>query len=304
MASAWGYTVVTTPQRSQQYSFSMSVGENGITFVDAIMQSSTSTSSSSSTSSTTSTTSSTSTTTTTSTTSTTTSTLQAGSNRNYFIMDNGAYLHNLTVSMLLTNQLSGVSAGSYGGNWSLQLNAYSPNGFGAAITQFVISYSTGVMFADIESYASNDAFLGSIALPSTNIASSALTAGTQVSITALTDSTGAVVGVSFSVVASDGNLLWTVSSRVTSYPFVQAPIVGFEVILVGYGGGSQSIATFTQANGVFLFKSATPLFWTATFPGNFSWVQYKNIGSSEKSNLVYWIPQQEMSNVIAQSFAK
>jgi hypothetical protein len=312
MASAWGYSLVTAPQVSQQHSFSTSVGENGIVFVDAIMQPSTSTtttstSSASSTStstllssSTSSTTSSS--TTTTSTTSTTTSTLQAGSNRNYFIMDNGAYLHNVTASMLLTNQLSGVSAGQYGGNWSLQLNAYSPNGYGAAFTQFVISYSNGVMIPDVESYSSTGTFLGMDVLSSSAIPSSALTTGTQVSIAALTDSTGGVVAASFSVVANNGNVLSTVSASLTNYPYLEAPMVGFELILVGYGGGSQSVATFTQASGVFQFQSSTPLLWTTTFPGNFSWVQYKANGSSESSNLVYGVPQQQGSNLIAQSF--
>jgi hypothetical protein len=305
MASGWGYTVVNALQASQRYPLSVSPGENGVTFVDAIMQSSststTSTSTKSTSSTTTSTSASSSTSTTTST--TTTSTLQAGSNRNYFIMDDGAYLHNVTASMLLTGQLSGVSAGEYGGNWSLQLNAYSPNGFEAAYTQFVISYSGGVMMPDAESYSSSGTFLGEDTLPSGDVASSALTTGTQVSITALTNSTGDVVGVSFSVVAYNGDVLWTESAIVTSYPFVEAPIVGFELILVGYGGGSQSIANFTQANGAFVFGSSTPLLSTATFPGDFSWVQYKANGSSESSNLVYLIPQQESSHMIAQSFA-
>ena len=219
-------------------------------------------------------------------------------------MDNDAYLHNVTVSMLLTDQLSGESSGQYGGNWSLQLNAYSPNGFRAAYTQYVISYSGGVMSPDAESYSSAGVFLGEDALPSATIPSSALTTGTQVTITALTNSTGQVVGVSFGVVANNGAVLWAESSGLSGYPFVEAPMVGFETILVGYGGGSQSVATFTQANGVFVFSSSTPLTWTTNFPGNFSWVQYKANGSSESSNLVYWIPQQEASNVIAQSFSK
>jgi hypothetical protein len=313
MASAWGYSLVTAPQMSQQYLFSTSVGENGVVFVDAIMQSSTSTTTTTSTSSASSTSTSTllssstssttsSSTTTTSTTSTTTSTLQAGSNRNYFIMDNGAYLHNVTASMLLTNQLSGVSAGQYGGNWSLQLNAYSPNGYGAAFTQFVISYSNGVMIPDVESYSSTGTFLGMDVLSSSAIPSSALTTGTQVSIAVSTDSTGGVVAASFAVVANNGNVLSTVSASLTNYPYLVAPMVGFELILVGYGGGSQSIVTFTQASGVFQFQSSTPLLWTTTFPGNFSWVQYKANGSSESSNLVYGVPQQQGSNLIAQSF--
>jgi len=73
-------------------------------------------------------------------------------------MDNGTYLHNVTASVILTNKLSGVSAGEYGGSWSLQLNAYSPNGYGAAFTQFVISYSNGVMIPDVESYSSTGTF--------------------------------------------------------------------------------------------------------------------------------------------------
>lgn len=217
-------------------------------------------------------------------------------------MDNGAFLQNVTASVLLTNQLSGVSAGADAGNWSLQMNAYSPNGFGAAYTQFVISFSGGVMAADAESYSSGGTFLGEDALPSANIESSALTTGTQVSITAITNSTGDVVAVSFSVVANTGNALWTESSSVTNYPFVEAPIVGFEMILVGYGGGSQSVATFTQASGAFIFSSSAPLMWTTTFPGNFPWVQYKADGSSESSNMVYWAPQQETPDMIAQSF--
>ncbi|MGH9918233.1 MAG: hypothetical protein ACRD6W_05095, partial [Nitrososphaerales archaeon] len=164
------------------------------------------------------------------------------------------------------------------------------------------SYSGGVMLPDVESYSSSGTFLGEDTLPSGNVASSALTTGTQVSITALTNSTGDVVGASFSVVANNGNVLWTESASVTGYSFAEAPIVGLEIILVGYGGGSQSIANFTQAGGAFIFSSSTPLISTATFPGNFSWVQYKANGSSESSNLVYLIPQQESSHVIAQSF--
>lgn len=219
-------------------------------------------------------------------------------------MDNGANLHDVTVSMLLTNQLSGTSAGSYPGNWSLQLNAYSPNGFKPAITQFVMFYGNGVMAADIESYASNDLFLGYVALPTTNIASSALTTGTKLSITTSTNSTGNVIGVSFNIVDANGKVLWAESSSLASYSFLEAPMVGFETILVGFGGGSQSIASFTQATGQFLYQSSTPLSWTATFPGSLSWVQYKNIGSSETSNLVYLTPLQVTSNEIAQSFTK
>jgi hypothetical protein len=105
-------------------------------------------------------------------------------------------------------------------------------------------------------------------------------------------------------VANNGIVLSTESASLTNYPYLQAPIVGFELILVGYGGGSQSVATFTQASGVFQFQSSTPLLWTTTFPGNFSWVQCKAGGSSESSNLVYGVPEQETSNVIAQSFGK
>jgi hypothetical protein len=217
-------------------------------------------------------------------------------------MDNGVYLQNVTASMILTNQLSGVSSGEYGGNWSLQLNAYSPNGYAAAFTQFVISYSDGVMIPDVESYSVTGTYLGMDALSSSSVPSSALTTGTRVSITALTDSAGDVVGASFVVVASNGNILSTTSTSLTNYPYLEAPVMGFELILVGYGGGSQSVATFTQASGTFQFQSNTPLLWTTASPGTFSWVQYKSGASSETSNLGYGVPEQETSSVIAQSF--
>jgi hypothetical protein len=217
-------------------------------------------------------------------------------------MDNGAYLQNVTASMILTNQLSGVSSGEYGGNWSLQLNAYSPNGYAAAFTQFVISYSDGVMIPDVESYSATGTFLGMDALSSSSLPSSALTTGTLVSITALTDSAGNVVGASFVVVASNGDVLSTESASLSNYPNLEAPVMGFELILVGYGGGSQSVATFTQASGTFQFQSNTPLLWTTASPGTFAWVQYKSGASSETSNLVYGVPDQETSQIIAQSF--
>jgi len=216
-------------------------------------------------------------------------------------MDNGAPLQNVTASMILTSQLSGESAGQYGGNWSLQLNAFSPNGYPAAFTQFVISYSNGLVIPDVESYSTTGTFLGMDTLSASDVPSSAFTTGTRVSITALTNSAGGVVGASFAVVAGNGNVLSTVSTSLTNYPYLEAPIMGVELILVGFGGGSQSVATFTQASGTFQFQSNTPLLWTATSPGAFPWVQYKSGGSSESSNAVYGVPQQETSSVIVQS---
>lgn len=157
------------------------------------------------------------------------------------------------------------------------------------------------MLPDVESYSSTGTFLGMDYFAGGNVPSSALTTGTQVSITALTDSTGAVVGASFQVVNGAGSVIWTETASLTGYSYLEEPIVGFELILVGYGGGSQSVATFTQANGLFQFQSTSPLFWTTTFPGDFSWVQFKG-QASETSNVLYGVPQQDTSNTISQSF--
>jgi hypothetical protein len=231
----------------------------------------------------------------------------AGSNRNYFYMDNGTRIQNATFTMALAGQLVGTTPPTEvsGGNWSFQVNGYAPPGFEAAYLQWVVAYSqtsprSANLIFEAEYYAVSDArvLLDSVG---TGLNPNVLAAGTQISIGVVTNSTGNVVASNLMVTELNGTAAYKTILDFKPYSSVDPPVVGFEPSLIGYCCGGH--ATFTQADGVFLAHAQTPMSWTANFPGVYPWVQYKHIGTVETSNIRYWLPQED-STTIVQEFSE
>jgi hypothetical protein len=229
----------------------------------------------------------------------------AGSNHNYFFMDNGMPIQNATVSMILAGPLVGTTLpASLGGNWSFQVNAYAPPGYLSAYMQFVASYvptgvATGLVVFNVEYFAQNDLKL--LSLATSGPINSGMVAGTHISLGIMTNSTGNIVGASIKVTEFNGTVPYNSHFSLKPYPSLASPMVGFEPSLIGYCCAAR--ATFTQANGIFLAQAQSPITWTANFPGAYPWVQYKDIGTVETSNIRYWLPQQD-STTIVQAFSQ
>jgi hypothetical protein len=230
------------------------------------------------------------------------------SRSNYFIHSNGSYLKNVTVTVLLGSSLSGYtgSSGCYlfpgcvnGGNWSLQVNGYSPPGYQAAYMQWVIGYGFQSILCDAEYLTTSDRLLFAASNQSFTPTQPFFQSGSKMQLTMFTNSTGFVVSVLMNLIRYDGVL---VNSQRVQIPLqYQTPMVGFETQLIGYG--NKETATFSLTDwGQFLYSSPTPLTFTASSPGTFSWVQYKNTGTAEGSNLAYSTLYQPNVNTITQNW--
>jgi hypothetical protein len=225
-----------------------------------------------------------------------------GSNTNCFVNDNGSRIQNVTVTADLGSPLS-VTSSQDNGNFSLQVNAYSPGGYVPAYMQWVIGcaaqFTPGLMGCYLQAYyiQENDGVLldqdgtpEDIVVPSSD-----LTTGTNISISANTNSTGSVVSASGEIRLANGTVVFSSLVSLTTFQYgnpnpvvgdAQVPIVGFEAELIG--DGNADYATFTEASGSLIVKASGPI-WSSPSPVGLPYVQYNlpNKGTVEKSNIAY-----------------
>lgn len=227
-----------------------------------------------------------------------------GSNRNYFFNANGTNLINATTTMNLTGPLDGASAG--GGNWSYQLNMYSPANFTvASYMQCVLSdYGPGsanALVAQDYWVAVNDfVALRAFGQALVSIPQSYYVSGFSMSIEAVTNSAGDILGCQYDASAANGTslmneyvplskgILNSGAPASATWQTYSVPTVGFETHLIG--AYNAETATFAHASGTLTNTASSPIGWTATDPDTFSWVSYKGSGTVEKSNIGYFAP--------------
>jgi len=223
-----------------------------------------------------------------------------GSNRNYFFNANGTNLINATTTMSLSGPLDGVGVG--GGNWSYQMNMYSPAAFTvASYMQCVLTNNGPEVNAQDYWVAANDFVpIRASSQTLTSIPQSEYVSGFSMRIEAVTNSTGYVVGCQYNANAANGASLMNeyvpLSKGVLNsgapageaWQNYSAPTVGFEIHLIG--PYNAETANFSRASGTLTNTASTPMGWTATDPDTFSWVSYKGSGTVEKSNIGYFEP--------------
>lgn len=227
-----------------------------------------------------------------------------GSNRNYFFNANGTNLINATTTMNLSGPLDGASVG--GGNWSYQMNMYSPAAFTvASYMQCVLTNSgpeSGNRVITQDYWVAANDFVPIIAAgqAAVNIPQSEYVSGFSMRIEAVTNSTGYVVGCQYNANAANGASLMNeyvpLSKGVSTsgapagaaWQNYSAPTVGFETHLIG--PYNAKTANFSRASGTLTNTASTPIGWTATDPDTFPWVSYKGSGTVEKSNIGYFEP--------------
>jgi hypothetical protein len=227
------------------------------------------------------------------------------SNRNYFIMDNGTFIRNPVTTVTLGGPLVGTSdSKGYQGNWSFQVNGYAPpmthsatQGRPTSYMQWVVgcrvaSQRTVLMYLYVQYNAQNDLVLANVASAGAFLKYGFFAKGTQLAISLNTNTTGYAVGVAAKLTLGNGSIRWSSSLDLQTgspmSPYL-APLVGLEAQLIGDGGADT--ATFTKAAGTISYQAGSPIGWTGNPPSFYAWVSYKNIGTVEKSNIAYGIPQ-------------
>jgi hypothetical protein len=240
------------------------------------------------------------------------------SDRNYFFNANGSDLINATTTMSLSGPLDGAGVG--GGNWSYQMNMYSPAAFTVASYMQCVLTNNGpgagnLVVAQDYWVAAND-FVPIIASGQTvvSIPQSEYVSGFSMKIEAVTNSTGYVVGCQYNANAANGTglmneyvplskgVLNSGAPAVTAWRNYSAPIVGFETQLIG--PYNAETANFSRASGTLTNTASTPMGWTATDPDTFSWVSYKGSGTVEKSNIGYFEPALLAASISSTSTTK
>ncbi len=319
------YQIAGSPLNSQTLSFGTTNGYDNGVIVDALVSSSASSSAPTSTStfvttpttastttasiSTTSTTSaSTTTSTTTAATLTSSSTcsgvqcpIQAVGKVNYALTNGGSDINNFTTALHFSSNLVGAScciSGESVGNWSLEVNTYSPAGYNAAFNQFVLTYEgNGFFIFDQEYYATSDALLFQSTRQFQAASDAVLTPESVVSLTIQTNSQGTPMNAIMSI----SNLTldsYSISLSLEPSAAYNAPIVSASTVLVGYTSGES--ATFTSGSGTLSYEAQGGLSWQNSVP---TYAQYYNAILAENSNMVYGLPTQVNSTGISQSFS-
>lgn len=209
-----------------------------------------------------------------------------GSSNNSVFVDKCRSLHNLTLSVQLTEAL--ITAGNNG--FSLQLNCYpqtNPQATyrGNALNwfQYVIAVENNSVQAGVQYWSVVKGFGFS---PSPNYvtfasaASNQLASGSQMKIALATDAKGNVTSVTFSLTDPKGK----VSSHTLPFPSdAQCALYGFQVDLVGPPSGTHT-CKFTSASGFLTYSvssGALAAQTTNTCGGS-------QPGTGETSNAVYY----------------
>jgi hypothetical protein len=167
--------------------------------------------------------------------------------------------------------------------------------------QSTVHNSSGIYLDDVAEYfQAND---GSLLLSSDGLAYvpfADFTTGTTMSVTAKVNSAGNVSTIDDLVKSANGVTLFSATLSIGACNqgyvcYAQAPTVGVDAILVGYGNGY--VTTFTEANGTISYASSTPLGHNPSSDIGLSWVQQDYDGGpntvNENSNLVYGVPSEE-----------
>ena len=229
-----------------------------------------------------------------------------GSNSNYILASDCNPLLNLSVSITVTEDIVCESvSGSDDPNFSqegfsFQLNAYSPQNETTGYQQYVLA----LWGTDIKGWINNYYATGDIddyftlaSVPNAAI----LPAGYKLGISLQNDASGNVTGVTYAVTDNQGNTLANVTTTLESIGVTaaeMAPIVAFELDVVGPGAGERAVLS-SGAGTIFYEAGATPLTALSTVPPCAEWPA---TGTAETANSFYGELPGAASNFFAQAF--
>jgi Repeat of unknown function (DUF5648) len=167
-------------------------------------------------------------------------------------------------------QASSVNKGVMG--FGFQLNAFSPQNFTSGYQQYVLRLAGKDLHWAINNYSASSYAISNILGDEKicTLKSAMLAAGMKLTIQLIYDAFGNVLGATFSAYSGKkklGDKTALIKDINNGIAFGAAPIIGFQMVLVGYGGGAQTTLT-PGGGGVFRYEATTPLFAEVTAPAN------------------------------------
>ena len=194
----------------------------------------------------------------------------------------------LDVEVAITADItvSSVDFGTLG--MGLQLNAYSPNFFTSSWQQFALTLFDGNIQCEIQNWAESPYAVGFI-VDSARLCHSdgnTIPAGWRLRMSLFNDEFANVLGADFYVYNGKhqlGHKRLTIKNFKNSSVFGAAPIVGFQLVLVGpFDGETATLAS--GGAGIITYKAAVPLCASNDLPAVAEW---PGVGTGEQSNTVY-----------------
>jgi hypothetical protein len=191
-----------------------------------------------------------------------------GSNSNYILYSNCNAIINLSVTIDVTQDIA-----SDEGEFSFQLNCYSPKNKVSAWQQYVIGFNVqgeanGTFYSVLQGAINNWPVTGNYLFLEwfdltpdgpLEVVGQVLPAGTQLTITLENDASGNVIGTAFTV--NFAGERWTVTQSLLSISGATeadlAPITAFELDLVGHDSG-QSI-TLSSGAGTITYSASNQM---------------------------------------------
>jgi hypothetical protein len=205
------------------------------------------------------------------------------SNVNQILADNCGVLKNVSVTINVNDDMVvDAKSGPHGG-FSFQLNAYSQAGHRVVYQQYVFEFNDGTIGGAMENWKNLKDDVINTKFHICNISQKNLPSGFQLKVTLLNDDAGNVTGATFAVRDNAGNDIANVAKHLGLASKDLAPIIAFEINLVGPVNGQQVL--FSSGSGTFTYDALGPLIPGGRLPP----VKCTNVAqiTAERSNVLY-----------------
>jgi hypothetical protein len=218
-----------------------------------------------------------------------------GSAFNYFLNNACLPLIDVSVTIDVTQDIVWKSSSGPSAGFSFQLNCYSPKGSTASYQQYVVGLLGNEITGGINNYSGKSSLLlGKYNLVS--MPSAALPAGYRIKTTLHNDSSGNVTGVTWVVIDNLGNTLANNTQSVPGLASDLAPIIAFELNLVGPIAGESAV--LSSGAGAFTYRASSDLTALNKEPP----CAETTVRTGEAANSLYGVLPANPANPLVQSF--
>jgi hypothetical protein len=187
------------------------------------------------------------------------------SNSNYILYNDCKPLIGLAVTIHVTQDIVCQSASGPIVGCSFQLNGYSPKNHRCALQQYLIELYNNKLYgavnnwpvSAVNNWTVSDHYIIDDIFPLTVMPDAKLRAGYQLNISLQNDDSGNVIGATYVVIDGQGHI-WEMPRPLSEVaPADLAPIIAFELNLVGPSKGEWVL--FASGGGTIVYTSASPL---------------------------------------------
>jgi Ricin-type beta-trefoil lectin domain-like len=228
-----------------------------------------------------------------------------GNNSNYLLYEDCQSIKNLTVTINVEQSIVVKSSTGVLG-FSIQLNAYSPNGFGTAWQQFVFALLGGELVCAIQGWPATVNPIDDLPIFSAQFTLGALSQisnGSKIVISLQNDDKGNITGATFSLSVDGKMVVPPLSVNILeNAPGATAanlaPIVAFELDIVGPDDGASAVLSSGSGTIVYTVSSGELCAQTSLPPC----AAAQDIVTAESANTVYGLLPETPATALTQTF--